>query len=252
VTPDSANLQGGDDSTGPTLLAIDTAGSACSVAVGRRAAMLVAERESLRYGHAEALLPMIDRVMQAAGLLPEALDGIAVAVGPGGFTGIRVGLGAAHGIALALQARLIGVTSFAAVVAGLAPSAAGISRAVLVALDSRRDDLYVQLFDRVTAEPLVTPGAVLPEALADYVAGSAGAVPLLIAGDAADVAEAVLRGRFDVGIAAGSAPDARGVLAAALRQIERDPAGSPARPLYLRPPDVTLPKRRDPVPAARR
>jgi hypothetical protein len=41
-------------------------------------------------------------------------------------------------------------------------------------------------------------------------------------------------------------------LAAALRQIERDPAGSPARPLYLRPPDVTLPKRRDPAPAARR
>jgi tRNA threonylcarbamoyladenosine biosynthesis protein TsaB len=252
VTPESASFQGGGDSTGPALLAIDTTGSACSVAASHGAAVIAAERQALRYGHAEALLPMIDRVVQAAGLLPTALDGVAVAVGPGGFTGIRVGLGAAHGIALALRARLIGVTSFAAVVAGLAEAAspAGTPGALLVALDSRRDDLYVQLFDSATAEPFTAPAAVLPEALADYVAGSAGDVPLLIAGDLADAAAAVLRSHFDIAIAAGSAPDARGVLAAALRQIERDPAGSPARPLYLRPPDVTLPKRRGPVPAA--
>jgi tRNA threonylcarbamoyladenosine biosynthesis protein TsaB len=247
-------LQVGDAGFGPTLLAIDTAGSACSVAVGHRTAILAAEGEPLRYGHSQALLPMIDRVVQAAVLPPATLDGIAVAVGPGGFTGIRVGLGAAHGIALALQVRLIGVTSFAAVVAGLAEaaSATAISRAVLVALDSRREDLYVQLFDRATIEPLATPAAVLPEALADYVAGFSGATPLLIAGDAADMAAAAFRDRFDVSIAAGSAPDARGVLAAALRQIARDPADSPARPLYLRPPDVTLPKRREAVPAAPR
>jgi tRNA threonylcarbamoyladenosine biosynthesis protein TsaB len=240
-----------NDRSEPTLLAIDTAGSACSVAVGCGAAVLAAERQGLRHGHAEALLPMIDRVMQAAGLRSAALKGIAVAVGPGGFTGIRVGLGAAHGIALALPARLIGVTSFAAVAAALADGD-DVPETVLVALDSRRDDLYVQLFDRVTAEPRFAPAAVLPEALADYVAGSAGVLPLLIAGDRADTASALLRSHFDIEIAAASAPDARGVLAAALRQIERDPAGSPARPLYLRPPDVTLPKQRDPVPATRR
>jgi tRNA threonylcarbamoyladenosine biosynthesis protein TsaB len=213
--------------------------------------VLAAECQALRYGHAQALLPMIDRVMQSAGVPPTALDGVAVSVGPGGFTGIRVGLGAAHGIALALQVRLIGVTSFIAVVA--APTdGVGAPGAVLVALDSRRDDLYVQLFDRVTAEPLTAPAAVLPEALADYIAGSVGAAPLLVAGDMADAASAVLRGHFDIAIAGGSAPDARGVLAAALRQIERDPAGGPARPLYLRPPDVTLPKQREPVPAGRR
>jgi tRNA threonylcarbamoyladenosine biosynthesis protein TsaB len=241
-----------DKSAKLTLLAIDTAGSACSVAVGRGIAVLAAECQTMRHGHAEALLPMIDRVTHAAALAPSALDGVTVAVGPGGFTGIRVGLGAAHGIALALKTRLIGVTSFAAVVASLADAAAvpGAAKAVLVALDSRRDDLYVQLFDSATAEPFTAPAAVLPEALADYVAGSAGDVPLLIAGDLADAAAAVLRSHFDIAIAAGSAPDARGVLAAALRQIERDPAGSPARPLYLRPPDVTLPKRRGPVPAA--
>ena len=241
-----------DHRNGATLLAIDTAGSACSVAVGRSATLLAAERRAMRHGHAEALLPMIDRAMEAAALSPTAIDGVAVAVGPGGFTGIRVGLGAAHGIALALQARLIGVTSFAAVVARLADakSASGAATVVLVALDSRRDDFYVQLFSRASAEPLAEPAAVLPEALADYVAGLAGAAPLLIAGDMAEQAAAVLRSQFDVDVVAESAPDARGVLTAALRQLARDPAGNPARPLYLRPPDVTMPKRRESVPAA--
>jgi len=241
-----------DHRNGPTLLAIDTAGAACSVAVGRSTALLAAERRAMRHGHAEALLPMIDRAMEAAALSPTAIDDVAVAVGPGGFTGIRVGLGAAHGIALALQARLIGVTSFAAVVASLADgkSASGAATVVLVALDSRRDDFYVQLFGRASAEPLAEPAAVLPEALADYVAGLAGAAPLLIAGDMAEQAAAVLRSQFDVDVVAESAPDARGVLTAALRQLARDPAGNPARPLYLRPPDVTMPKRREPVPAA--
>jgi len=244
------NKSPGNKSTGPTLLAIDTAGSACSVALGRGAAVLAAERQELRYGHAEALLPMIDRVMQAAALPPAALDAVAVAVGPGGFTGIRVGLGAAHGIALALQAELVGITSFAAVVAAL-PDKDGTRGAVLVALDSRRDDLYVQLFERASAEPLAEPAAVLPEALLDYVE-TVAAAPLLIAGDATDVAAAVLRGRFGIEVAAHSAPDAHGVLIAALHQLARHPAGNPARPLYLRPPDVTLPKRRNPVAAARR
>jgi tRNA threonylcarbamoyladenosine biosynthesis protein TsaB len=95
-----------DRGAGPTLLAIETAGSACSAAVGRGPVVLAAERQAMRYGHAEALLPMIDRVVAAGGVSRAALDGIAVAVGPGGFTGIRVGLGAAQGIALALKARL--------------------------------------------------------------------------------------------------------------------------------------------------
>jgi len=93
---------------------------------------------------------------------------------------------------------------------------------------------------------------VLPEGLADYVAGFVGAAPLLIAGDMAEQAAVVLGGHFDVATVADSAPDARGVLAAALRQIERDSAGRPPRPLYLRPPDVTMPMRRGPVRAAGR
>ena len=235
-----------DRGAGPTLLAIETAGSACSAAVGRGPVVLAAERQAMRYGHAEALLPMIDRVVAAGGVSRAALDGIAVAVGPGGFTGIRVGLGAAQGIALALKARLIGVTSFAAVAAAL-PAGPGVA---LIALDSRREDLYVQLFDRSSGLALSEPAAVMPVALVEYVGALAADSALLIAGNIAEIAAVALAGRFDIEIAAESAPDARGVLAAALRQIE--PAESPVRPLYLRPPDVTMPKQQTPLAAARR
>ncbi len=238
-----------DDRPDPLLLAIDTAGSVCSVAIGRGDIVLAAERRALRHGHAEALLPMIDRVVAAAGLQPKALDIIAAAVGPGGFTGIRVGLGAARGIALALQARAIGVTSFAAVAAALVDDKYRADM-LLVALDSRRDDLYVQLYDRRAVMPLATPQAVLPEALADYVAAIVGAGPLLVAGDMAEAAATALGRRPRIEIAAGSAPDATGVLAAAWRQAKSAPAGSPLQPLYLRPPDVSLPRRREPLPAA--
>src|SRR5207253_7896289 len=111
---------------GLTLLAIETAGSACSAAVGRGSVVLVAERQAMRYGHAEALMPMVDRVVAASGLSRAALDGIAVAVGPGGFTGMRAGLGAGRGLGLARRARLIGARGFAAVAAAwrAAPGAA--------------------------------------------------------------------------------------------------------------------------------
>jgi tRNA threonylcarbamoyladenosine biosynthesis protein TsaB len=238
-----------DDRPDAFLLAIDTAGSVCSVALGRGGIVLAMERQALRHGHAEALLPMVDRVVAAAGLKPKVLDIIAAAVGPGGFTGIRVGLGAARGIALALQARAIGVTSFAAVAAPLANDRKQ-PGALLVALDSRRDDFYVQLYDRRAVMPLAAPQAVPPEALADYVAAIVGAGPLLVAGDMAEAAATALGRRPGIEIAAGSAPDATGVLAAAWRQTKSDPAGSPLRPLYLRPPDVSLPRRREPLPAA--
>jgi len=223
---------------GPTLLAIETAGSACSVAVGTGSGVLSAERQAMRYGHVEALLPMVDRVLAASGLTRAALDGVAVGVGPGGFTGIRVGLGAAQGIALALKARLIGVTSFAAVAAML-PSGAG---SVLVSLDSRREDFYVQLFDRASGLPLAEPAAVMPADVPGHVSEAAYAGPLLLAGDIVEATAAALGGRFVIEIADNSAPDARGVLTAALRRVAREPGGIPVRPLYLRPPDVTVPK----------
>jgi tRNA threonylcarbamoyladenosine biosynthesis protein TsaB len=227
----------GDDRRVPIVLGFDTAGSACSVAVGRAGAVLAHEWQEMRHGHAEALLPMIDRVVGAAELDPSAIGRIAVSVGPGGFTGIRAGLAAAHGLALATGAQLVGVSSFAAVSA-LLPETDG---ALLVALESRRDDPYVQLF--VDGIPSGGAAAVPSDDLARFVDAAIGGMPLRIAGDAAETAAAVLSARVSVTLIAGTAPQARGVLAAA----ERPALVTTACALYLRAPDVSFPKRRQPA-----
>jgi tRNA threonylcarbamoyladenosine biosynthesis protein TsaB len=264
----------GADRRPPTVLAIETAGSACSAAVARGGVVLAAERLRLRHGHAEALFPMIERVMREAGLASSQLDAVAAAIGPGGFTGIRVGLAAANGIALGVGARLVGISSFAAVAARVAgPRVGELSgsrdsggeasgcRALLVALDSRRADLYVQLFALEAVSPLGAPKALLADRLGEYVASLAGDATLLIAGDAAEAASAALGGRAGIAIAGNSAPNAEGVLAAALHQLGFDAVvdtlSRPVRPLYLRPPDVTPANRRAanrprPCPAAAR
>ncbi len=190
---------------------------------------------------------MIERVMGEAGLAPSQLDAVAVAIGPGGFTGIRVGLAAAHGIALAVGARLVGVSSFAAVAARATGKGDPACETLLVALDSRRADLYVQLFARDALSPLAAPQALLADRLEDYVARFASSLPggarLLIAGDAAEAAAAALGGRVRWAIVGDSAPDAQGVVAAVLVELGSAAMAGPVRPLYLRPPDVTLPKR---------
>jgi tRNA threonylcarbamoyladenosine biosynthesis protein TsaB len=219
----------------------------------RDGALLATEYRALRHGHAEVLLLMIERVMAEAGLAPSQLDAVATAVGPGGFTGIRVGLAAAHGIALAVGARLVGISSFAAVAAGVVDRGCEM---VLVALDSRRADLYVQLFASDATTPLAAPQALLADRLGDHVACvAAGLRPtslsagdgrdgrVLIAGDAAEAAAAALGGRVRCTIAGESAPDAQGVATAALRELASGAVPGAVRPFYLRPPDVTLPQR---------
>lgn len=221
----------GADRRAPVVLAFDTAGAACSVAIGRDGLVLAHELRRMQHGHAEALLPMVDRVMNSKGLAPFDIDIIAVTVGPGGFTGIRAGLAAAHGLALASGARLVGLTSFDAVAAPLRITA----DRLLVALDSRRMDFYVQLFDPA-GEPLCEPAVVPTAELSAWL----GEGDILVAGDAAKTAGDILAGYRRVQVLPNTAPEANGVLAALHRWPERaDPL---AQPLYLRPPEVSFPK----------
>lgn len=224
----------------PVVLALDSAGSGCSVVVAAGETVLGAERLATMHGQAERLLPMVDAVMRKAGLSASALDFVGTTIGPGSFTGVRVGLAAARGIALATRARLIGVTGFEAVAAGLAPSAdnrgAGF---VLVALESRREDLYIQIFDH-TQRPLGDPTAAMPAALNGVLYEILGAAPLLVAGDAAQRAANILSLRPGTTVAEDSAPDAAGVLRAVLRHRRLGRRDVKPLPLYLRPPDVTL------------
>ena len=224
----------------PVVLAVDSAGLGCSVVVASGAAVLSAEQDTAIYGQAEKLVPMVASVMRRAGLPASALDVIGVTVGPGSFTGIRIGLSAARGIAHVNGARLIGVTCFEAVAASL-PKRSLRTGFVLIALESRREDLFVQLFDhaRVAIEG---PTAIMPTALNGMLNKVIGAAPLLLAGDAAQRAASNLDRRSDTIVAEGSAPNAAGVLRAVLCRWPSPAQAAGPMPLYLRPPAVTLSK----------
>jgi tRNA threonylcarbamoyladenosine biosynthesis protein TsaB len=195
----------------------------------------------MRHGHAEALMPMVDAVMQDAALSPAALDAVAATVGPGGFTGIRIGLAAARGIALATGVPLVGVTGFAAV-AETCPDDFDGADALLVALDSRRADFYLALFTNnrmMRGEPVALP----PDAVTGWIDAAIGGAALLVAGDAAHAVGTVIRERKALTIRVDSASSACGVAGAALRRWHGNAgrvADDRARPLYLRPPDVTV------------
>ena len=190
---------------------------------------------------------MVDAVMRQAGVPPAALDFVAATCGPGSFTGIRVGLAAAHGIALAAGARLIGVSSFGAAAAGAGQPDCSLPGFLLVALDSRRDELFIQLFDR-RGKPRSEPAAVMPAELREAVEAVCGSAPVLIAGDAACRAASLLSEKVAATRLENMQPIAVGVLRAALGALRLGERQDAARPLYLRPPQVTFPKAR---PAAR-
>jgi len=217
------------------LLAIDCATSACSAALWLDDAPGPSRRAIMRRGHAEALMPMVDEVMAEARVDFSRLQAIAATVGPGAFTGIRIGLAAARGFALAAGLPVIGVTTLEAVAA--AQDSGG--HPLLVALDSKREDVYVQLFDEVGGT-LGDATAIMPgEVGALLPAGKAVAA----AGDAADVVLGALSSHVPalIRLAGPDLPDAAVVAGLAARRFADSPPSADAPPpgaLYLRPPDA--------------
>jgi tRNA threonylcarbamoyladenosine biosynthesis protein TsaB len=207
------------------ILALETSGAACSVAVLAGERVAAHRREAMLRGQSEALMPMIRDAMEAAGLRFSALDLVASTVGPGAFTGIRIGLAAARGIALAAGIPALGVTTFEAI-----GEAAGWPERLLAAVDSRREDvIFVQLL------PEGAPAAIAPEALAAW----APPGPLVVAGDAGARAAALIGERAQYREAAA---DALAVALLAARRWRPGAALAPPRPLYLRAADTTAPK----------
>src|SRR5260370_35027608 len=127
------------------LLAIDTALDACSAAVLDTDASKIVAQESqpMKRGHAEALMPLIARVMKASGVAFASLDRIAVTTGPGSFTGLRVGLSAARGIALAAGKPVVGLTTLTAYAAPIVTENG--AHPIISAIDARHDHVYFQV-----------------------------------------------------------------------------------------------------------
>jgi len=218
------------------VLAFDSSGGGCSAAALSGERVLAADSAPMLRGQAEHLVPMIARVMTAAGLGFGELDLIAVTLGPGAFTGVRIGIATAQGLALATGAPALGLGSFEAVAAAVPPSLLE-RRALLVAIESRRAELYLQAFDG--ARQPVGEGALVS---ADHWRSAAPAVPLVLAGDGATRLAPAL-GERNITVAPG-----RGEIdAASLARlaVERWQAGwrtEPLEPRYLHAPDVTVAK----------
>jgi tRNA threonylcarbamoyladenosine biosynthesis protein TsaB len=214
------------------ILAIDTALDACAAAVLDTDAgkLIVHESQAMKRGHAEALMPLIGRVIAASGTTFTALGRIAVTTGPGSFTGLRVGLSAARGIALAANIPVVGVTTLAAYAAPVVSRNA--EHPVVSAIDARHDHVYLQVVSgngSALVRPRVAPIAEALDACrfgAPYLVGNAAGI---LADRWPSQAEPPLK------VDAQPAPDITwvGWLGAAV-----SPNTAPARPFYLRPPDA--------------
>ena len=210
------------------LLAIDTALEACSVAVARDGEPPVIASETIGRGHAERLFGMIDAAMAEAGIVYAGLDRIAVTIGPGSFTGLRVGIAAARGLALVIGCPVVGVGTLA-VLAAEARDIVG-PLPVLATLDARRGEVYAQLFDgdgRATGEPDAGPPSVI--------AGRLAAETRIAGSGAAPVAAAYGQGAESRIVAISATPDMASLVAIGLAA---PPPTAPPRPLYVRAPDA--------------
>lgn len=203
------------------VLAIDTCLFACSVAVVDGDRVLARRVEPMSRGHQERLAPLVQEAMAQSGLGFDQLDRIGVTVGPGSFTGLRVGLAFAKGLGSALSIPVVGVGSLEA----LAEPERG---DVLAVLDAKRGQVYLQAFSG--GAPVSAPDALPIEIAAARVAEFA---PDILIGTGAALL-AGLRTGARVVEADTTDPVAVARLAAARTPV-------PPRPLYLRAPDAKLP-----------
>ena len=214
------------------ILAIDTSCRAASVAVLDSGVIepLVAESRAMARGQAEAIAPMVAEAIRRVEGGVASIDRVAVTIGPGSFTGIRVGVALARAMGLALGKPVVGVSTLAAFAAPLLSEPR--TGVIAAAIDARHGSIYFQLFEP-SGRPLGPPRC---DSLRECVRGI-GVGPALLAGDAAALlaTEAHRSGLpYDLGGAA-EAPD---IVAVARLGLALDPPANPPRPLYVKPPDA--------------
>jgi len=213
------------------VLAIDTALDACAAAVlDTNRGIVASETLTLTRGHAEAVMPLIARVMDEARIEFAGLDRIAVTTGPGSFTGLRVGISAARGIALASGKPAIGLTTLAGFAAP--HIAEDDSTAVVAAVDARHEHVYLQVFG--TGGRTVVPPRIAP--LREAVRAALTAPARIVGSGAQLIAASWPRGEPPpVLVEQLGAPDIGWI--ARLGAAAAHPSGPP-KPLYLRAPDA--------------
>jgi tRNA threonylcarbamoyladenosine biosynthesis protein TsaB len=211
------------------LLAIETSGPRGSIALLEQDKVLVSLEHAQPNAHAEQILPLVQQALASAGIAASSLDRIAVGLGPGSFTGLRVGIALAEGLALGLDIPLVGVASLRAMAAAAPESRAGVR---LPILDAGRGEVFAAAYAADHGERLASCAIPLAEAHEKLTALFPGAVYVGAAAKLiAPQAERLEGPELDQ-------PSARwvGVVALAL-----DPDQSPADPIYVRGAGATLP-----------
>ena len=218
------------------VIVIDTALGACTVGVFQDDRALALRSEPMAKGHSERIGGFVRDVMAASGLGFDALDRIGVTVGPGSFTGLRVGLAFAHGLGEALDRPVIGVSTLAALAASRPLMN---DRPFAAVIDARRGQVYLQAFNGDV--PLCPPQAFAIEAAVDLLTGLDCSEML---GTGAAIVNARRAERSLPALIVTEPPVLDPSPQALARLTQRaDPAESPPRPLYLRAPDATPPTR---------
>ncbi|MGB8274635.1 MAG: tRNA (adenosine(37)-N6)-threonylcarbamoyltransferase complex dimerization subunit type 1 TsaB [Alphaproteobacteria bacterium] len=224
------------------ILAFDTSFAMCSAALWRDGRTLAHRALPMERGHSEALVPMLHALTTGQGLRFPDLDRLAVTVGPGGFTGIRIGLAAGRGLALACGRPLVGVTTLEAVARSV-PAEARDGRSLVVALDAGRADLYVQCFGPLGFGPLGPVGPVAAIAPGHPIPGL-GPGPVLVAGNgSARLVGALAAVGREVAEMGDMLPDAVRVAEIAAERADAD-CMRPPGPLYIHPTYAKLPEPR--------
>lgn len=228
-------------SSQPLALVFDCACSGLSLAVLRGEEIVSAHAEATMTGQAALLAPAIQAVLAQAGVGARDLSLIGVTNGPGSFTGIRIGLAMARGLAMALKAPLASCSTFAAVLENLTPDQRQAGEiALILAIDSRRDELFLAKGKDQQAFIARPDDAVAALPTGAYALAGDGAASMRAAFAAAGREGEIVFADERPPLAAnfGKALVSRG---AAYWRARNDSDGMP-RPLYLREADVTLPK----------
>lgn len=198
------------------LLAFDTSSSACTAALFDGSGACVAHKDELiGRGHSERLVPMLDELLDG-----RRAERILVGVGPGSFTGIRVAIAAAHGLAIGWNAELSGMSSLGLIAAGAATQAE-----VAVAIIGGHGELFVQQFNGATAEPTSDLRNLRPAEAAEFIIAS------LVVGSGA---KALVEARGS-GEACGAWPSAKEAL-----KLPSNLRSLPPKPVYARAPDAKV------------
>lgn len=203
------------------ILSLDTTGQDCSAALIKGEQVFASERAPIGHGHAEHLGPQVQKILENAGVTSKDLDRIAVCVGPGSFTGLRVALSFSRGLALPHNTPVLGISALQVWAAMADPEKA---LNVLAVHNARRSELFVQQY--VKGEAVGAPRLLSPEAIAKLVKSCDR-----VCGSGAEL------------LGHEPSPIVDPAVLAFLAQ-KLDPNDYPPEPLYQRPPDAKLPSKK--------